>query len=372
MFYGLVDLLRERGHEVRTFVRRSADLPAGAVGQVRGFLSGIWSFRARRALEEELDEHRPDIVQIQNLFPLISPSVLGAVRMRRLPLVMMCQNYRLFCPTGLMLRDGRPCSDCVVGGESQCVRHRCEGGLGRSVGYALRNKVARSRLLRWVDRFVVLSSFQRDRFVQWGVPMERIRVVPNFVDVAAGGGGAAPDAGAGSVGGYVGRLSREKGLEPLLEAARACPEIPFEFAGHAAAMPGIESTAPANVRFLGELRHDEVPGFLARCRFTAAPSIWYEGMPFVVLEAMRASRPVVASRIGGLADMIEDGRSGLLVAPGDSEGLARAFRRLWRDPEACSRMGAAARDRVHREYGRDVYYERMVSVYRETVKEVQP
>jgi glycosyltransferase involved in cell wall biosynthesis len=235
----------------------------------------------------------------------------------------------------------------------------------RSVGYALRNHVAKARLMKLVDRFTVLTRFQRDRFVEWGIAPDRIEVVPNFIEERdpPSTSSVTSEEGVGECVGFAGRLSPEKGVETLLRAAAAAPGVPVRIAGHAARMGALR--APQNVEFLGELAPEHMGAFYRKCRFTVAPSIWFEGMPMVVVEAMLAGRPVLASRIGGLADLIEHGRTGFLVEPGDATGLAEGLRRLWEDPALCVRMGLAARERVIGEFGRDVYYARMLKVYTE-------
>lgn len=362
VFYSAAALLRERGEEVTLFVRKSAELGEGLRGQARGFFSGIWSRTARRDFARALDEARPDVVQVQNLYPLISPSILAEIRTRGAPLVFTCHNYRLFCPTGLMLREDRPCTRCAGGEERWCVWHNCEGSLPKSLGYALRNHVARPRLLDFVDVFQVLSTFQRDRFMEWGIEPRRISIVPNFVDTAA----YPEPVTSPSDGGYAafaGRASPEKGVQVLLEAARRLPEVPFRIAGNASRMPGVKGKAPANVRFVGELARDEIGAFYAGARFTVAPSLWFEGMPMVVVEAMLSGRPVVASRIGGLIDLIEHGVTGLLVEPGDAEALAGAIDELWRDPSRAARLGWAARATTLERCDPARYYQRTMETF---------
>ena len=369
VFYAVEGLLRSGGHEIHTFVRSSASLPPGWRGKAKAFVSGIWSRAARRDMAAVLDEFQPEVVQIQNLFPLISPSVIGEIKRRGIPLVMACHNYRLFCPTGLMLRDGRPCSKCATGGVSSCIRHNCEGDLPRSIGYAVRNHVALRELLGAVDVFTVLSAFQRDRFVDWGIDAGRIAVVPNFIDEQAAHGGNERQAGGDeemAYVGYAGRVSPEKGVDVLLKAALRLPEIPFRIAGHASRMPDL--AGGPHVKFTGEIPSAGMAGFYRGARLTVAPSIWFEGMPMVVVEAMLAGRPVVASSIGGLTDMIVHGITGLLVPPGNDEALADAIATLWQDFDRCVRMGNAAREHVRREFNRERYYERLMSAYGQALR----
>lgn len=311
-FFSLAELLQKHGQDVLTFTRRSADISPGLVGNAMAFASGIWSFAAQRDLDKAIRAFRPDLVHIQNIFPLISASAISLIASHRLPIVMRCPNYRLFCPTGLMLRDGKPCTKCVTGREIHCVLNNCEQSLGKSLGYALRNAVARPLLIKHVTRFVVLSQFQRSQFIQWGIPDQRISVIPNFLPPADVGGDAEPPEPGGYVA-YVGRVSLEKGIRQLLEAARQCPEIPFRIAGHADALPDVTRHAPPNVKFVGELQQADVRQFIRDSRFIVVPSIWYEAFGLVAIEAMVQSRPVIASRIGALEDIVDDGVNECLV-----------------------------------------------------------
>lgn len=360
VFHAVVRLLREHGHEVEIFLRSSANIRLGFVGQVRAFVSGIWSRKARLEFAAVCDRFCPDLVQVQNLYPLISSSVLGEVAKRRIPLVLSVHNYRVFCPTGLMLRNGRPCELCATGGEWHAVWHNCEKALSRSLGYAVRNRVARPRILKNVHCFTVLSRFQRDKFLGWGVPASRVAVLPNSIN-----GLDWPAAECSSLKpyiGFVGRLSAEKGIGVLYNAALRLPGIRFEVAGHSERMPEVGGQ-PKNMHLRGEVRRCELPGFYRDARLIVIPSICYDSFPFSAIEAMLCKRPVIASRIGGLTDIIEDGVTGFLVEPGRTDAFAEKIRVLWDNPELCRVMGEAGRAKVLREYSADRYIERLMAAY---------
>lgn len=366
-FYSLCDALRRKGQTVRTFVRSSADIPHSWAHRSQAFFTGIWSRAVAAELAKELDDFQPDVVHIQNLYPLISSSIVPVVARSSAALVMGCHNYRLFCPTGLMLRNGMPCSQCATAGEYRCVAHNCMGSVGRSLGYALRNRVARPLLLKHVDQFNVLSSFQATRFTEWGVPKERLAVVPNFVSLPESGNSSVP-AGSGTYVGFLGRVSPEKGIGVLLDAARMCPDIPFRIAGHMIAMPAADQGVPGNVRFIGELTPSEVPGFLAGARFSVAPSIWYEAFGLVAVEAMLAARPVIASEIVAFADIVEHNRTGVLVRPGDAAQFAAEIKRLWAAPQLCTDLGEAAKEQATVRYAEPTVYGQVLTSYEAACK----
>jgi glycosyltransferase involved in cell wall biosynthesis len=167
--------------------------------------------------------------------------------------------------------------------------------------------------------------------------------------------------------GYVGRISPEKGMAALLAAARACPDIPFRAAGGYHTMPHLPRQAPPNLRFLGHLDREGVAAFYRSARIIVLCSIWFEGFPVTLIEAMLHGKPIVCSRIGALGEIVDDGRTGLLCEPGNAADLAEKVRWLWRRGDLCRRMGRAGRRKALREYSRDRYYQRLLGVYRRAV-----
>ncbi len=308
-----------------------------------------------------LRETGPDIVHIHNLYPLISPSILGVCRRMGVPVVMTVHNYRLICPTGLFMVKGRVCQRCMGGREFWCALRNCTGGWAKSVGYAARNFAARRWKLyrRSVVRYMVLTDFQRQQLVQEGFPAERIEVIPNMVDAAD----TVPASALGSYVGYVGRISPEKDLPTLMKAARTWADIPFKAAGSYEGAADVVRQRPSNFDFLGHLRQDRLAAFYADSRIVVLCSVWYEGFPTTILEAMVMGRPVVCSRIGGLPEIVEDGVTGLLFRPGDAQDLAAKIRHLWDRPDACRALGQAGREKVLREYSLQRYYDRLMAAY---------
>lgn len=358
-------LLEERGHGVTWLRKSSADIPASLRGRAQAFFSGIYSFRARREMDRLLSGGDFDIVQVQNLYPLLSPSMLPPARTRGVPIVMRCPNYRLFCPIGLFLSNGHLCEKCFTGWEWWCVLKNCAGSLPKSIGYALRNAFARATgMIRDnVTLFIVLSDFQRRRFAAAGIEPGRIEVLPNMAPAQE----PAADAGEGSLVSFVGRISPEKGIGDFLAAARALPEQRFALAGDASPMPEVERDAPPNVTFSGFLSGGKLAEFYGATRILVCCSTCFEGFPNVVVEAMCAGRPVVATRIGALPEIVDDGVTGLLYEPGNVPELVDKLGRLLADPELCREMSAAGRQKALYEYSRDKYYERLMGIYQKAI-----
>jgi len=366
----LVRLLEDHGHSVSLFLRRSADISRMRFGKARAFFGGIYSWSSRRSFREVLRQARPDVVHVHNLFPLISPSALAECRRAGVPVVMTVHNYRLICPNGLHMTGGQVCDRCLGGREYWCVLRNCEGSLPKSLGYALRNWVARKRraFLDNVAMYAALTEFQRRRLIAEGFPAEMIAVIPNMVR----GDHHAAGAVAGDYVAYVGRISPEKGIAHLLSAARRLPDIAFEAAGGYDRMPHLPGEAPANFEFLGFLEGTRLDEFYCNCRALVLPSICYETFGLPMVEAALHGKPVICSRIGGLPEIVDDGVTGLLFEPGNTADLAEKIRYLWDRPDLCRKMGQAGRQKALREYSPEKYYERLMAVYEKALDLSRP
>lgn len=361
-----VRILQSHGHEVVRFSRSSEELATSPFGSLKAFFTGIYNPSSRRRFARLLAESRPDVVHVHNVFPLISPSILPVCRKVGVPVAMTLHNFRLVCPNALLLRNGELCRLCLGGHEFACIQTNCERHLGRSVGYAIRTAWARNRryFLDNVSVFLCLTTFQRGLFIGERFPDDRCLVIPNCLPVmpATAPAGVPAPSDTGVL--YVGRVSPERDVPLLVEAARRLPEIPFTVAGDYRRMPGLPDSAPPNVRFLGAVARDRLPALYSDARFTVFPTRCHEGSPTVLLEAMAHGKATVCTRIGGLPEIVSDGVHGLLYERGDCASLANKMARLWSDPEACLTMGRAAHAKAETEYSEDAYYGRLMEAYR--------
>ena len=355
----LSTLLESHGNSVELFARSSSDIGDSLPGKLVAFGAGIHSFSARAEFSRVLARFRPDIVQVQNLYPLISPSILSAAWEHGVPVVMRCPNYRLTCPTGLHSRDGAVCALCSGGQEHWCVLKNCAGSLAKSAGYAARSWSARVSGVfdKYVSQFVVLSEFQRRWFIRRNIPAGRISILPNMP------ASVTPAAAAESDGGYVayvGRLSHEKGIDALFRAAKLLPHIPFRVAGTGPIT--IRETLP-NVHIHGHLSGLDLYNLYAGMQMLICPSLCFEGFPGVIGEAMRYSKPVICSRIGGLPEIVQHEVTGLLVEPGNENQLASAVQTLWDSPTLRQQYGNAGRDRLISEFNPCGLYSTLMDIY---------
>lgn len=355
------EVLAANGHTIHWFRRTSADIGNSLPRQIHALFSGIYSIRSRNCIETMLDSQDIDIVQVQNLYPFLSPSILPACRKRNIPVVMRCPNYRLFCPNGLHLLNGKVCERCLGGREWNCILHNCEASLPKSIGYAARNAFARKTrmILDNITVFIVLSEFQKRRFMDGGIPKERLSILPNVSQA-----GVAVETGRpGNLVTFAGRVSPEKGIHEFIEAARRLPGLSFAVAGDTTALPDIESGAPGNVDFRGFLEGDAFRAIYRDSRILVFPSKWFEGFPNVIALAMAFGKPVIAARIGAVPEIVEDGVTGLLFEPGNGAELAEKIDYLWNRPDLCRQMGRAGTEKAQREYSESRYYETLMGIY---------
>jgi glycosyltransferase involved in cell wall biosynthesis len=354
-------LLAEAGHEVRTWTPTPSD--SQHFGAARLGTRAIWSRHAAREVRRLVRNQRSEIVHCHNLFPLLSPAVISAASAEGAAVVMTLHNYRLLCLPATFLRDGRTCEDCLGRLPWRGVIHRCyrDSRLGSGVlasSLALHRAVgtfARVRLFLAVGRFV------RDKYVQAGFPDDRVAIKPSFV-------AAAPRRqGPGDYFLFLGRLSREKGLGTLLAAWARLPER-LVVAGDGPERDLLRDAA-STIDYRGSLPADEIPSLLSRARALLLPSLSFEGAPRVVLEAYAAGVPVLASRLGGLPELIEDGGSGVLVQPANAGAWAAAVERFTDDAEA-QRMGERAWRLWEERYSPERGLENLEAAYRASLGRV--
>lgn len=360
----LVSLLQEHGHEVRWFTRSSEEIDGRPFNLMKSFFTGIYNPWEARRLAQELDEYKPDMVQVQNLYPFLSPSIFKPLNKRRIPVVMRCPNYRLFCPYGLaMTPDCKVCERCFHGNEWNCVRYNCASGRFKSLGYAVRNKVARH--FRWildgVDVFIVQSEFQKRKFVHMGIPEKQVAILPGISPTLPPLPENPPS---GDYVAYVGRISAEKGFDDFIEAARLLPDLRFKAAGSVNAIYRMPPELPDNLELAGFKKGNDLDHFFREASMVVIPSRCYEGFPNIILRSWLFGKPVICSDIGAMQDIIQDGSNGLKFSPGDPHALAGAINKISADPGLSRLLGQTGKGQALDQYSRTAIYDRLISIYK--------
>lgn len=353
-------LLRRKGHDVVELSRDNATIADLTRTQLAW--ETLWSGSTHAEALKLLRHHRPDVVHVHNTFPLVSPALYWACAEARVPVVQTVHNFRLACPQAMFLREGRVCENCLGKAPWPALAHGCyresRAKTAVVVGMLMMHRGLRT-YERKVTRYIALNEFCRGKLIQAGLPAPRVVIKPNFVDVARCDGRA-------ERGGmlFVGRLAPEKGLGVLAEAWSRLPGIGLRVAGAGEESPDLSALrAREGVRLLGSRTQEQVLHEMRSATALVLPSIWYEAFPRTLVEAFGAGLPVIASRIGALAELVEDGVTGLLFKPGDAEDLAAKVRWATEHPDAMTAMGARARTRYEALYTADINHKQLLAIY---------
>ncbi len=344
-------LLRERGHQV-TQVEEQNAYPDSVAKKIGMAVDCVWSRRWHREFRTLLQKSRPDVVHIHNFFPRISPSIYYACRREGVPVVQTLHNYRLLCAGAELYRNGKVCEECLDHGVLRGVRYGCYQGskLGTAVLTLMVDVHRRARTwTNMVDCYIALTEFSRHKLIAGGLPADRVRVKPNFVLPDPGA-----KAGPGEYALFVGRLVKSKGVPAMLEAWKELPAIPLHIVGDGPCSEQIGAAQMAgklpSVTYRGRLPRAETLAAMKTARFLVFPSEWYEGFPVTIAEAFACGVPVVASRLGAMQEIIEDGVTGLHFEAGDVQDLRRKAQWAWEHPAEMQEMGRRARQEFEQKY----------------------
>lgn len=356
-----VALLRQHGHEVRLYRRDNAEL-----AQMPGWQAGasaLWSRRTVDDLHRLQADFAPQLIHAHNTFPLISPSLYGAARELGIPVVQTLHNFRLVCPQAMLLRDGHSCTDCIGRFPWRGVLRRCYRNSYAQTAVAA-TMLGLHRLAgtwrRDVQRYIVVSQTCRDLLAEGGLPMDKMAIKPNFVESSG-----VPDWERREGGIFIGRLSPEKGIATLAQALAQLPGMRVEVYGNGPMRALVERT-PGFV-YRGFQPAEVLRERLRRAAFVVVPSTGIESFGLVAIEAFACGTPVIATRQGGLREIVIHRKNGLLVPPGDANALADALREAQERPETLRRMGINAYQSYLSHYTPDRNYGLLMQVYHEAI-----
>jgi glycosyltransferase involved in cell wall biosynthesis len=360
-----VAMLKAHGHNVIEYRRHNDS--TDALGRLGLASQTIWNRSVFHELRRLFRIHRPQIVHFHNTFPLISPAAYYAARAENIRVVQTVHNYRFLCANANLIRDGRVCEDCV--GKSigwPGIVHKCYRDSFGATSAATAMLGVHRAIGTWrrvVDVYIALTEFARSKLIEGGLPARKIVIKPNFTHPDPG-----PGNGSGSYGLFVGRLSAEKGIDTLIEAWRNLNDgVPLKIVGDgpmAAVVEAAKATLPA-LQWLGRLPNEAVCRLMGEAAFLVLPSRCYETFGRVIIEAYAKGTPVIASKLGAMAELVDAGRTGLHFRPGDPIDLAEKVRQLLANPLELRRMRRAARQEYTQHFNAEANYKALMTIYRE-------
>lgn len=339
---------------------------SGAIVEALYLLRSYLADTVYRDLQQEQARHEHDVWVIHNVFPALLPSVYAAARDLGVPIVQYIHNYRLSCANGYFLNHGQPCQRCAQGNFWPAFTTGCWRDSRAISGWmgVILQKMRHEDIFRQVRRWVTPSENQKNIHIRMGLPASRIDVVPYYLSVDTPLPPPVPQGGVL----FLGRLSPEKGVDLLLRAWAhvSSKGRPLLIAGTGPEEVRLKELAAQlqlqNVRWLGFVPRREQEELWSQSAFSIVPSIWHEPYPLSFLEAWKNGRPFVASRIGAMAEVLADGRGGLLADPTSAESLAHQIQSYLDSPDQVLRAGREGHAKLLKENDKQLWMERFERV----------
>lgn len=336
----------------------------------------IYSKQAKEAVARLIERVKPDLAHIHMIDHQLSPAILHAFREHGIPVIQTCHQYKLVCPSYLFFiaHKNQICERCITGNFYHAVLQRChKNSLAASALVAIESYIHRfAKIYDSIDIFHVPSRFLGEKLAQGGFPGEKIR--HSFYTINLENYPYHPEFSNYFI--YYGRLSEEKGLMTLLKAMCQAPETNLYIVGDGPQRPALEAYAKEkrlnHVRFWGRKEGEALVALVQQAQFVVMPSECYDNSPLVIYESFSMGKPVVASTLGGMPELVDNGENGLHFKPGDADELAAKIKLLWHDRSLCTKMGRAARAKALAEFSPEVHYEKMMAFYEEVLSKKRP
>lgn len=377
-YFNLEKLLTSRGHTVIPFAaRNSENLPSPwseyfpnaidfdnpRVWEIGKF---FYSRDALKRLEKLIAESRPDIAHLHIYYGKLTSSILGVIKRHKIPIVQTLHDYKTICPVYTLVRDSQSCELCSAGNYWRAIRYKCNrSSLVRSIVSSSESYLSYMLgSVRNIDRFIAISDFQRKKLISRGLPDSRTSTIHNFVSTNLISATVSCRAEHFL---YFGRIEKEKGIYTLVEAAARIKEFPLIIAGTGKDAEGlkgrIRELGAKHINFVGFKSSSELQTLIDNALCVVVPSEWYEPFGLVLLEALARGKSVIASRIGAIPEIIQDGINGLLFEPSDANSLEASMRSAIHHRDRMMEMGVRGQTLVQKHFSEDVHYQLLADIY---------
>ncbi|MEM7062781.1 MAG: glycosyltransferase [Cyanobacteria bacterium P01_B01_bin.77] len=360
-------LLERYGHRVIRYVKHNDSISEDSIFNVA--VRTLWSVEDYKSIRALIQREKPSLLHVQNHFPLISPAIYYAAKKEKIPVIQTLRNYRLFCLNAYFFRQGRVCEKCLgqaaplSGIQHKCYRNSRAGSIVVSSSIALHRLI--KTYVRKVDLFIALTEFAKQKYADNGIPRDKIVLKSNFVDPD-------PKIGTGNDNFvlFVGRLSPEKGISTLLRAWKQLGNhISLHIIGSGPLEPEVRkaTTTHLGIEYLGPRPVQEVQEIMGQAKALIFPSLWYEGMPRVIIEAFAKGTPVISSKLGAMTTMVTHQKTGLHFCVGNAEELVKQIRWMIEHPSQWQEMRLLARQKFEVNYNAESSYHRLIEIYNQAI-----
>lgn len=330
----------------------------------------IYSFEVKTALKKMIADLNPDVVYIIHFVNKLSPSVISAAKEMTVPVVLRLSDYFMLCPKFDFLFKQKICEDCLTKGYGQCIKKRCvKGSLFASFVRVFSMKVHEMiGIYNKVDAFVAPSNFLKEKLIKSGIDEEKIYCIPTFYK-----GKPEEKNTEGEYGLYFGRVSEEKGVEVLIRAYEKIEEEQLKIVGDDTTKLAqelkqyIQNNSIKNIEFLGFRKGVELDECIRHAKYTFVPSICYDNLPNAALESFAFRKPVIASDLGSLPELVRDGYNGYLFRVNDEDDLIRCIKQM--NEENVVIMGDNAAQFLQEKYSAKEHYLSLTGLFDRLIKE---
>ncbi|HUT22090.1 MAG TPA: glycosyltransferase [Candidatus Bipolaricaulota bacterium] len=328
----------------------------------------IYSLDAKRKFAKMLDEFKPDVIHYHNIYHQISPSILSAAKERNIPSVMTVHDYKLICPNYTLFNKTDVCEKCKRYKYYQPVFQKCFKN-SRLAGLAIAVESTIHRLMnvyqKNIDLFLTPSNFTKNKFVEWGWPEGKIRVLPHFIDLDR-------FHATSELKDYIisySRLEMAKGYDTLIKVMRGLPNIHLKIIGSGPDEAKIKDLAKdlKNIEFIPHLGWSALIKEVSGARLVLNLSKYYETFGLTILEGMALGKVIVANQRGAMQELIDEEKTGYQVKVGDIESLKKIIESSYNDKEKLIKMGNEAREKAEKEYNSGEYYLKLMDAYNSLV-----
>lgn len=330
----------------------------------------FYSFEARRNISDLLDEFKPDIAHLHSIYHHISPSIILELKKRNIPIVQTLHDYHLIAPSHTLFHNGRICEVTKKRKFYKAILHKCvkdsyTASLLEAIEQYLHNFLG---IYKNVDIFIAPSHFMANKLVEYGLPKDKIQILHTFCDYEK----YKPRDNSGEYILYFGRLSEEKGLDFLISAVSRMPNMRLKIAGTGlienTLIQKVKKLGLTNIEFLGNKDEQQLKRLIYGCKFVILPSLCYENFPMSVMEVFSCGKPVLASKIGGIPELVKNGFNGFLFEPGNEKDWKEKIEILWNSRILCSQLGKNARNYAEENFSPAPHYESLFKFYKSIVK----
>lgn len=373
--FRLGERLTELGHQVEYFgmehsgrcVSNSADAytedmdfhNSGALKKLKLSLKTIYSKEARIKIRLVLEKFEPDVVHLNNFNYQLTPSIILEIRkwereaQKKVKIIYTAHDYQLICPNHMLYNSDTVCENCIGGNFISCTKDRCvhSSMLKSLIGTAEAVYWNKNKVYEQLDTVICCSEFMKNKLDTNPVFKDKTIAMHNFIEQKH-----IEDVTKENYVLYFGRLSKEKGIDTLLD----CNDIKLVVAGTGPLEDYI--TSKENVKYVGFKTGDELVSLISRAKATVYPSVWYENCPFSVMESIMYGTPVVASDIGGIPELIDNGRTGILVEPNNTDQLEKAIKQICENDDMAAQMSKACLE--YKFDTVDEYCDKLIEIYK--------